>query len=119
MRYVLFIASDPGDWESAGEAERQEYFDAHHAFEAFVAEHGKHLGSAALAGADTATTMRHDGGRVEVTDGPFAELVEQLSGYYDVELPDLDTAIAAGRLLPRAYTVEVRPVTVIEGYEHA
>ena len=52
-----------------------------------------------------------------VTDGPFVELTEQIAGYYDVELPDLDTAIAAGRLLPAAYTVEIRPVTTVEGYE--
>ncbi len=45
------------------------------------------------------------------------ELTEQIGGYYDVELPDLDAAIAAGRLLPRSYTVEIRSVVGVEGYE--
>ena len=45
-----------------------------------------------------------------VTDGPYAETVEQLGGFYLVDLPDLDAAVGAARLLPSAYTIEVRPV---------
>ncbi len=116
-RYVLLLAYEPGGYESATAEVQQEYFDAHHAFEAYVAEHGRVLGSAALATADTATTVRHVAGDPTVTDGPFVETVEQVGGYYDVELPDLDTAIAAGRLLPPAYAVEIRPTVTIEGYE--
>lgn len=118
MRYVVLVAYEPGGWEAATAEERQRYFDAHHAFEAFVDEHGRRLHSAALCDADLATTIRRDGdGRPLVTDGPFVELTEQIGGYYDVELPDLDSAIAAGELLPGSYTVEIRPVMTIEGYE--
>ena len=118
MRYVVLIAYEPGQWDDADEAVRQEYFDAHDAFQHYVDEHGAHLGSAALGDADTATTVRTaaDDTRT-VTDGPFAELAEQIGGYYDVELPDLDSAIAAARLLPSAYTVEIRPVIRVEGYD--
>jgi hypothetical protein len=118
MRYVVLIAYEPGHWDGTDEAVRQEYFDAHHAFEQYVEEHGRRLSSAALSDADVATTIRRnaDGSEV-VTDGPFAELTEQIGGYYDVELPDLDAAIAAGRLLPRSYTVEIRSVVGVDGYE--
>ena len=120
MRYVLLIAHRPGDWEGTDEAVRQTYFDAHHAFERYVDEHGKRLDSAALDDAELATTIRHgDDGVAVVSDGPFVELTEQVGGYYDVELPDLDTAIAAAKLLPRAYTVEVRPAVQVEGYQRA
>lgn len=117
-RYVVLIACDPGDWAKADDATKQEYFDAHHAFERYVDEHGRRLSSAALSDADLATTIRRaaDGSEV-VTDGPFVELTEQVAGYYDIELPDLDAAIAAGRLLPRAYTVEIRAVVGVEDYE--
>lgn len=119
-RYVVLLAYEPGDWEAADEVERQRYFDAHHAFERYVDEHGRRLASGALCGADTATTVgRGVGDERVVTDGPFVELTEQIGGYYDVELPDLDAAIAAARLLPAAYTVEIRPVVTIEGYESA
>ena len=115
-RYVILIAYQPWDWSAATPEVRQGYFDAHDAFQHYVEEHGAHLGSAALGDADTATTLRSaaDGSRV-VTDGPFAELAEQVGGYYDVELPDLDTAIAAGRLLPSSYAVEIRPTVTIDG----
>jgi hypothetical protein len=117
VRYVVLIAYEPGGWEGADEQARQAFFDAHHAFERFVDTHGRRLGSGALAGADTATTIRHGADGPVVTDGPFGELAEQVGGYYDVELPDLDTAIAAGSLLHPSYTVEIRPVVAVEGYE--
>ncbi|QNN54919.1 hypothetical protein H9L09_08355 [Nocardioides mesophilus] len=116
-RYVVLVAYEPGQWESASEALRQEYFAAHHAFEEYVDAHGRRISSAPLAGADTATTIRHVDGVASVTDGPFVESVEQVGGYYDVELPDLDSAIAAGRLLPSSYAVEIRPAVTVEGYE--
>lgn len=120
MRYVVLIAYEPKDWAEADEATRQTYFDAHHAFERYVDEHGSRLSSAALCDADLATTVRRDvGGADVVTDGPFVELTEQVGGYYDVQLPDLDSAIAAARLLPKAYTLEIRSVVGVEGYESA
>ncbi|GAB3440661.1 YciI family protein [Phycicoccus ginsengisoli] len=118
MRYVVLLAYRPGEWEDASEQVRQEYFDAHHDFERFVDERGRRVAGAALADADLATTVRHrEDGTVAVTDGPFVELTEQVGGYYEVELPDLDTAIAAARLLPRVYAVELRPTVPVEGYE--
>ena len=60
----------------------------------------------------TATTLRHQGGRLAMTDGPFAETKEQLGGFYLIEARDLNQAPAdrredsAGRL----GCVEVRPV---------
>lgn len=118
MRYVILIAYQPGQWEAADAAGRQGYFDAHDAFHAYVSEHGSILASAALADADTATTVRPGQGTSSVvTDGPFVELTEQIGGYYDVELPDLDAAIAAAGLLHPSYILEIRPVTTIEGYD--
>lgn len=57
-----------------------------------------------------ATCVRRDSeGRVTTTDGPFAETTEMIGGYYEVELPDLDTALEGAALLPRQFTIEVRP----------
>ncbi len=116
-RYVVLVAYAPGDWETASDPVREEHFAAHHAFEEYVDAHGRRISSSPLAGADTATTVRHVDGTVTVSDGPFVESVEQIGGYYDVELPDLDSAIAAGSLLPSSYAVEIRPAVTIEGYE--
>ena len=81
-RYLVLIAYEPWAWADASADVRQGYFDAHHAFERYVDEHGERVSSAALGDADTATTVR--GADRVVTDGPFAELTEQVGGYYDV-----------------------------------
>ncbi len=118
-RYVLLLAYEPGGWNATSEEVRQQFFDAHHAFEEYVAARGRRLASGALADADTATTVRHADGVATVTDGPYVETVEFVGGYYDVELPDLDSAIEAAQLLPPSYAVEIRPTVTIEGYEQA
>ncbi|HLU57841.1 MAG TPA: YciI family protein [Pseudonocardia sp.] len=58
--------------------------------------------------AATARTI-HKGGLV--TDGPFLETKEVLAGFFVIEAPDHDTALAVGRLLPiMDGAVEVRPL---------
>jgi hypothetical protein len=62
----------------------------------------------------TATHIR-SGKTALVLDGPFAETKEQLLGFYVVDCPTLEDAIAAATLLAREKahgTVEVRPVAV-------
>jgi hypothetical protein len=52
---------------------------------------------------------------VPVIDGPFAETKEQLLGFYVVDCPTLEEAIAAAKLLAREKahgTLEIRPVAV-------
>ncbi|QKE83498.1 YciI family protein [Arthrobacter sp. NEB 688] len=113
-RYVVLVAYEPAVWSEASPEVQRGYSDAHHAFERYVDEHGRRISGAPLADADTATTLGPGAGAARtVTDGPFVELTEQVGGYYDVELPDLDAVIAAARLLPSTYTVEIRPVVEI------
>jgi len=61
----------------------------------------------------TATTVRNKGDEVVITDGPYAEIAEQLGGYYVVEARDLDEALQFARAVP-APTVEVRPIVEAE-----
>lgn len=120
MRYAVLLTHDPGVWARADEDTRQQYRDDHEAFERFVDEHGRRVAGAALADADLTTTIRRTAdGQVVISDGPYVETVEQVGGYYEVELLDLDTSIAAARLLPRQYTVEIRPTVQVEGYQGA
>ena len=60
---------------------------------------------------DTATVVRAAGGKVAMTDGPFAETKEQLGGFWVIEVPDLDAAleIAARGSEACRNPVEVRP----------
>ena len=56
--------------------------------------------------------MRSVGGTKTVHDGPFAETKEQLGGFYVIDVPDLDAAIALAKRLPMLQdgVVEIRPV---------
>ncbi len=44
--------------------------------------------------ASTATVVRNDGGKVTMTDGPYIEAKELLGGFWVIEAPDLDAALA-------------------------
>jgi hypothetical protein len=69
-------------------------------------------GGNALQPTDAAKTVRLRDGKLLTTDGPFAETKEQLAGYYLVDAPDLDAAIAIAAKIPagRFGSVEVRPI---------
>jgi hypothetical protein len=74
----------------------------------------KHLGPAArLDSTRRAVTLRGKTGMV--VDGPFAETKEQLLGFYVVDFPTLDAAIAAARDLRRVNPTaiyEIRPISL-------
>ncbi len=75
----------------------------------------KCLGPAARLGPTRrAVTLRGNGAGM-VMDGPFAETKEQLLGYYFVDCPTLDAAVAAARDLRRANPTavyEIRPISL-------
>lgn len=75
-------------------------------------EEGVLLGTGRLQPVETATTVRVHEGETEITDGPFATTKEILGGYFLLECPDLDAALAHAARLPiaRFGCVEVRPV---------
>ena len=56
--------------------------------------------------------MRVADGKTQVLDGPYAEAKEQLGGYYLIDVPDLDAALAWAARCPGAAhgTIEVRPL---------
>ena len=70
-------------------------------------QHGaKLLGGEALQPTGTATSIRGS----EVTDGPFVETKEVLGGYYLIDAPDLDTALAVGKDCARPASAASRSV---------
>jgi hypothetical protein len=113
MEYMLvfyqtkqdFAARD--DPSKAGEywAGWKAYVDAMHAS-------GTVKSGAGLQPPETGTTLRIEGGKRRVQDGPFADTKEQLAGFFVIDVPDLDTALAWAARSPSAATagVEVRPV---------
>ena len=109
---VMFPADDEAAWEAASDAERQRTYDTDLAFvRALEAAGGTVTGGAALGASRDARTLRRGDAGPLVTDGPFAETSEQLSGFYLVTVPDRDALVEAARVLLDAHPVgEVRPV---------
>lgn len=111
MKYLLLIATDPkylpAD-QAAGEKMLAEYMD----FTDQIVASGEHVAGEQLAGRETATTVRVRDGKTAITDGPFAEITEQIGGYYIVDVPHLDRALELAALVPGARdgAIEVRPI---------
>ena len=65
----------------------------------------------ALHGPDASTVLRETEGDVVMTDGPFVEAKEHIAGFYIIDAPDLDAALAWGRKVVEAinHPIEVRP----------
>jgi hypothetical protein len=78
------------------------------------------LAAYALTPRDMATSIRGD----TITDGPFVDAKEVVAGFYVIEAPDLDAALAIARTNPAVRDgggVEVRPVhsSFLKGQEQA
>lgn len=109
MRYMLLIYVDeniwlPGEREACMEKSRELCHE--------LSAEGTFVAAAPLHPVATATSIRVREGRTLITDGPFAETHEQLGGYYIVDVPDLDAAMAIAQRLPPVTrgSVEIRPV---------
>ena len=72
----------------------------------------RRVGGAGLKATSSATTVRTTRGKQTLHDGPFAETKEQLGGFYLIEAPDLDAAIALAKKVPLLEdgAIEIRPV---------
>jgi hypothetical protein len=90
---------------------REEFGRIHGAFVEYVdalKKAGVLVGNNGLRPTGEARTVR----KASVLNGPFAETKEQLAGYFLLEVPDMETALAWAKRHPTAAygAVEVRPV---------
>ena len=69
------------------------------------------VGEGVLKAPPTTTTLRARNGELLITDGPFAEVKEQIAGYSVLECTDPDEAIEVASRHPAARfgTFELRP----------
>jgi hypothetical protein len=112
MQYLLMLYSDESQWGKMSQAEQQQGYAAYMAYTEALKKAGALVGSNRLQPISSATTVRVANGKQQVLDGPYADSKEQLGGYYLIEAPDLDAAIAWAARCPGSGhgTVEVRPV---------
>lgn len=112
MQYMLMIFEDEAQFGDSPDSQIwQDLVAAHQALAAEMAGQGILRGGAGLMGSNLATTLRRQAKQVSIHDGPWAETREQLGGFYLIDVPDLDTAMAWAKRIPMFQdgAIEIRP----------
>ncbi len=106
---MLLIYGEEGAWS---ESEREACYRESAGLAHQLKDSGHYISASPLQSAGTAVSVRNQGGKQIVIDGPFAETREQLGGFFMIEAKDRDEAVAIAQRLPggRKGTVEIRPV---------
>ena len=114
MKFVCLGYIAPGKFESLSETERNAMMDTCWAYDDTLRAEGRFSGGEALQPASSARTLRSQGGKVVVTDGPYAETKEQIGGFFILEARDIDHAVELMSKHPAVNggpsTFEIRPV---------
>jgi hypothetical protein len=113
MKYAILVYETPEEFAERDDAAKREvYWGAYTAYGQSLGQAGVAAGGAGLLPPSSATTLRVRGGSRQVLDGPYTDTKEQLGGFFLIEAPDLDAALAWAAQCPSATrgAVEVRPV---------
>ena len=106
MRYLCLV--HPPDGFAATPPVVREFIALRRA----MSDAGVYLSAGQLQPADTATTLRLQDGEPLLSDGPYAEMKEQVGGFVLLDCADLDEAVRWAAQLPgvRDGAVEIRPM---------
>jgi len=112
MQYMLLIYSNEAGLQAAPKEAVTQMSAAYTAYTEAMAKAGILQGGNRLRPTSDSTTVRVNGGKSQVLNGPYADTKEQLGGYYMIDVPDLDAALSWAARCPGAShgTVEVRPI---------
>src|SRR5262245_27832094 len=111
MKYVLlFVETEQfsNDLRARSQADRDRAYERVHQW--FADNAGAIRGGSKLQPPNTATTVRLDAGEPIITDGPFVEGKEVVSGYAEIDVADLDEALRMVKTWPGCPVVEIRPL---------
>jgi hypothetical protein len=111
MKYVLLFCGTPEDAHAFQALSRDDLAVRYAQVGRWFAEHSSAIkASSQLQPRETATTVRLGAGDPLVIDGPFLEGNELIGGYAEIEVSDLDEALAMAKSWPGGGAVEIRPV---------
>ena len=121
MKYLFLLQSGADGPPAAGSPEAAQMFADYQVVLQEMARAGVLIDCAPLQGASVATTVRVRDGQTMLTDGPAAELKEQVGGYTLVDCANLDQALYYAAMMPAAKdgAVEIRAVVDTGGNSRA
>lgn len=116
MKYMLLLNRTTDALPEPGTAEFDQINREYGAAVAAMSQAGVLIDCAALTARSSTTTVRIRDGETIITDGPSAEIKEQLGGYTIVECADLDEALKWAAVIPAARdaSVEIRPIVATQ-----
>lgn len=117
MKYLCLIYGEERVFDALSKREFDALVDEHLDYDGDLRRSGQLIVAEALESVTTATSVRVRHGKISVTDGPFAETKEQLTGFYLITARDLNEAVQLAAKIPAACmgTVEVRPIRELYG----
>jgi hypothetical protein len=109
-KYVVLIPGNESAWDALAQEEKERVFGAHQEFAKLLAERGHtFVEGAELVPSSEAKIVSGSLDDVTVTDGPYAEAAEQLTGFYVIDTDDLDDLLeCVGRISGAEGRIEVR-----------
>ena len=110
MPYLLLIHELVGQRQQRTQAEGEAVYDRMVKFAGSLKSRGVLRGVESLTSLDGASRLQVRSGKAHVVDGPFAEAKEMVGGFFLVDVPTREEAVALARECPAAEwaTVEVR-----------
>ncbi|MET9311431.1 YciI family protein [Kribbella sp. NPDC003505] len=115
MRFLVLIYGNPESravWDALTDEQKKEGMAGYAALHEALAVRGELVASESLDAPELTKQVLVRDGRPMTTDGPFAEVKEQLAGFYLLECDSMDRAVEIVAQIPEApfSVVEVRPV---------
>lgn len=125
MRFMMLIKSD--DRAEAGELPSPELLTAMGKYNEELVRSGVLLAGEGLQASSKGFRVRNEGGKITVTDGPFAEARELIAGYWMIQAKSKEEAVEWARRVPFAVDgpsampggegeIEVRQVTEVSDF---
>jgi hypothetical protein len=115
MKFLVLIYGNPESravWDSLTDEQKKEGMAGYAALHEALAQDDELVASESLDDPALTKQVLIRDGRPLTTDGPFAEVKEQLAGFYLLDCDSMDRAVEIVALIPEApfSVVEIRPV---------
>ncbi|MEU4193857.1 YciI family protein [Kribbella sp. NPDC026611] len=115
MRFLVLIYGNPESravWDAMTDEQKKEGMAGYAALREALAVQDELVASESLDDPALTKQVQVRDGRPLTTDGPFAEVKEQLAGFYLLDCESMDRAVEIVAQIPEApfSVVEVRPV---------
>jgi hypothetical protein len=116
MKYMLLLNRTGDALAAPGTPEFDRTMHEYGAAVEAMGRAGVLIDCAPLGAQSSTTTVRVRDGETIITDGPSAEIKEQLGGYTIIDCADLDEAVKWAATIPAARdaSVEVRPIVAVQ-----